>query len=261
MNKNNKKLRIILLDIESSPINGLSWEAYDTSLLRILAPSKIIAIAWKELGDDTTYGTTLADFKGYKPNVVDDEKLVRTAWDLLDKADVVVTHNGDSFDLRKLNARFVAHGLSAPSDYKSIDTLKAAKKYFRFDRNNLDYLGDYLNAGHKLETGGFKLWLDCLAGNKDAWARLKTYNIGDVDLLEKVYLRLRPFMTTHPNLSLLSNSGTISCGSCLSTNVQRRGFSFTMAGRKQRFQCKDCGSWSLGQYERRPKNEFEEEEA
>jgi DNA polymerase elongation subunit (family B) len=247
---NNKKLKVVLLDIESSPIHGLAWETYNTSLLRILEPSKIISVAWKELSVDETQCVCLADYKGYKAGVLDDMKLVAAAWDVLDQADVVITHNGDNFDLRKLNARFIAHGFTAPSDYKSIDTLKSSRKYFRFDRNKLDYIGDYLNAGHKMETGGFKLWLDCFAGDKAAWKKLKEYNKQDVLLLENVYLKLRPYIANHPNLSLLSNSNTMGCASCQSHNLQKRGFSFTLAGRKQRYQCNDCGSWTTGAYER-----------
>ena len=42
--------------------------------------------------------------------------------ELIDKADIVIAHNGDKFDLRKLNTRFLFHELGTPSSYQSIDT-------------------------------------------------------------------------------------------------------------------------------------------
>jgi hypothetical protein len=40
-------------------------------------------------------------------------------WKLLDRADVVVGHNADKFDVRKGNARFIAHGLPPPPPYRT----------------------------------------------------------------------------------------------------------------------------------------------
>lgn len=244
------KPRIILIDIETSPLIGYCWGNYQTNVLRIMEPSKIISVAWKILGQKQVACRALPDYEGYTPHIVDDEKLIRDTWHVLDEADVVIAHHGDAFDLKKLNARFVYYGLSAPAYFKSIDTRKAAKKHFKFDSNKLDDLGMYLGEGQKEETGGFSLWLKCMAGDKQSWDKMKRYNIRDVDLLERIYLRLRPFMDNHPNLNVVSGAKIMACGSCLSENIQKRGFSFTQAGRKQRFQCNDCGSWSSGPYEK-----------
>lgn len=245
------KPRIVLLDVETSPIVGYTWTTYDANVLKIIEPTKIISVAWKELHDDGVTVRCLADYKGYKKGILDDKPLIKEIWDVLDKADVLIAHNGNSFDFKKLNSRFVVHGLSSPSLYQTIDTLALAKKYFRFDSNSLDNLGSTLGLGQKIVNGGFSLWTRCMAGDPDAWKLMKEYNAQDVVLLEKVYLTLRPFERRHPDLNLLSgNKEDISCGTCLSKNVQKRGFSLTKTGRKQRHQCSDCGSWSLGSFER-----------
>lgn len=249
--------RVILLDIETSPIMGYTWGTYDQNVLKVLENSKIISVAWKELHDEEVQVKALADYRGYKGGELDDEKLVRQVWDVLDTADIVIAHHGDAFDLKKLNARFIFYGLNAPSHYDTIDTLKVAKKFFAFDGNSLNALGEYLNEGKKIENGGFGLWVRCMAGDKKAWQTMKDYNAQDVILLEKVYLRLRPFMSNHPNLNLVvgdpSKDGQV-CGSCLSTNTIRRGFSVLKTGRKQRYQCQDCGSWSVGAFEKTVKS-------
>lgn len=244
--------KVILLDIETSPIMGYTWSTFDANVLKILEPSKILSVSWKELHSPTVNVKAISDYSGYKKGVIDDTKLVKEIWKVLDEADVVVAHHGDRFDLPKLNARFVWYGLNAPSIYKTIDTKKVASRYFKFDSNSLNNLGSYLNLGKKVENGGFDLWVRCIAGDKEAWALMKDYNKQDVVLLEKVYLKLRPYIENHPNLNLLSDKpkGDISCPTCQSSNVTKRGFSTTLTGRKQRYQCGDCGSWSSGSFER-----------
>lgn len=247
------KPSVILLDIETSPIIGYAWDTYDTNILKVIQPSRIMSVAWKDLSDEGVTCKSIADYRGYKKGVVDDEKLIREIWDVLDKADVVIAHHGDAFDLKKLNARFVFYGLPAPSAYKSVDTKKVASKYFKFDGNSLNALGNYLGVGKKINNGGFDLWVQCIDGVKDAWNRMKEYNIQDVVLLEEVYLKLRPFMNNHPNLAAVIDrveGDRPSCPTCLSHSVTKRGFSITRTGRKQRFQCNDCGSWSSGPFER-----------
>lgn len=242
-----------MIDIETSPILGYTWGTYDQSVLKILQNTQTISVSWKYLGEEEIFCKCISDYKGYKGGVLDDEKLVKEVWDILDKADVVIAHHGDAFDLKKLNSRFVFHGLTAPSKYETVDTLKVAKKYFAFDGNSLNALGAYLKEGKKIENGGFSLWVDCMAGDKTAWLRMKKYNIQDVVLLERVYLRLRPFMENHPNINAIVEGTENACQTCLSTNTIKRGFSMTRAGRKQRWQCSDCGSWSSGSYERNKK--------
>lgn len=216
----------------------------------MLEPSKIISVAWKELHAKETKVKSIYDYPNYKKGFIDDKKLVEEVWDVLDKADIVIAHHGDAFDIKKLNSRFIYHGLNAPSAYKTIDTKKVASKYFKFDSNSLSNLGVYLKEGDKISNGGFNLWVQCIAGDKKAWDRMKEYNQQDVVLLERIYLRLRPFMENHPNLNIVANVSDQSCPSCLSKKLTKRGFSMTKTTKRQRFQCTDCGSWSSGPYEK-----------
>lgn len=246
--------KIVFLDVETSPLLGYAWQTYDTNILSIVEPVKIICAAWKFLGDKRVNVQALPDYEGYVGGVVDDSRLVETLWSVLNAADVVIAHNGAAFDIKVCNARFIAHGLTSPSDYKVIDTLKVAKKNFKFSSNSLDELGKYLQEGKKLHTGGLETWLKCMAGDPVAWKRMKEYNVGDIELLERVYVRLRPFISDHPNLNLIAprniKKDEYACQSCQSTKTQKRGFTTTKAGRYQRYQCLSCGSWSTGPYER-----------
>lgn len=244
------KIKLLFIDIETSPIIGYTWKTWDTSVLKVIEPSKIISVSWKWFSEETTYVKTIADYTGYKANKVEDKKLVTEIWKLLDEADLVCAHHGDNFDLKKLNARFIYHGLSAPSFYKSIDTKKAASKYFKFDSNSLNNLGVYLGCGTKINNGGFDLWVRCMAGDQEAWKAMADYNKQDTVLLEKVYLKLRPFMEDHPNLNAITSNAELACRSCGSHSIQKRGWSFTKTTKRQRYQCNDCGSWSSGGYQK-----------
>lgn len=244
--------KITLLDVETSPILGLSWGVYDQTLLKVIRPSQIMSIAWKQLGSNESNVRCIADYSDYIKGQLDDKSLIQDVWSILDSSDVIIGQNSDKFDLPKINARFVIHNLPPPSSYKTVDTLKIAKKFFRFDSNKLDDLCNYLGLKGKVSHGGFSLWERCIEGDPKAWEKMKEYNLQDVFALEDVYLKLRPYATTHPDISLLTESTNAgyNCPTCLSTNVQKRGFSFTKFFRKQRYQCMECNSWSSGTPER-----------
>lgn len=195
----------------------------------------------------------LPDYQGYKKGSEDDSKLVKELWHLLDRAEIVVAQNGDAFDLKKINARFAYYNLPPPSPYRTVDTLKVARKYFAFSSNKLDHLGASLGLGRKLEHEGFPLWRRCMLGDKKAWKKMKAYNKQDVLLLEKVYYRFLPWIKNHPNLDNYSD-GTV-CPKCGSSKLIRRGYQFNQTTKYARVHCKNCGGWSrspLNINEKRP---------
>lgn len=83
------------------------------------------------------------------------------------------------------------------------------------------------------------MWKGCMANNPKDWRDMKRYNKQDVDLLEKLYLRFRPWIKTHP----AAEGGSV-CPKCGSKKLIKRGFSQTKANYFRRFQCKGCGGWT-----------------
>ena len=126
---------------------------------------------------------------------------------------------------------------------QQIDLLKTARHKFKFPSNKLDYVAKALKVGGKIKHAGHELWVRCLNGEPQAWEEMENYNKNDVILLEKVYYKLLPWIKGHPNSSLYSNTPD-SCVICGSTNLTKRGFHYTTVAKYQRYQCKDCGSWS-----------------
>lgn len=239
-------MKTLLVDIETAPSLGYVWGKYQQDVLSFEKDWYILSFAYKWLGEKKTKAHSLPEYKTYKQDQEDDKLLCQELWKVMDEADVVIAHNGDRFDVRKSNARFVQHGFNPPSTFKTVDTLKVARKYFKFDSNRLNDLGSYLDVGQKVDVGSFNTWKKCMVGDKKAWKKMVTYNKKDVDLLEAVYLKLRPWMTNHPNANLYLDTMD-SCPNCGKHTLQRRGYSYTRTGKFQRYQCTSCGAWSKGE--------------
>ena len=234
--------RVLLIDIETAPSVGLFWDRmWDTQIIKQTKYWHLLTFSAKWLGGkQITKG--LNDYKGYRPGSDNDKRMLQEIHGLLDEADIVIAQNGDKFDIRKINARLIYHGMLPPSPFKTIDTKKVASKYFAFNSNSQDWMLQYLGLGKKEETGGFQLWLDCEAGKNAAWKRMKSYNAHDVLGLEKLYLKFRPWVRTHPNIGMYTDK--IVCPNCGSGKLQSRGFAVTKTMKYKRLHCQDCGSWS-----------------
>jgi len=234
------KPKVLIYDIETMANLAYVWGKYEQDVVAYEKEWYMLTFAYKWLGETKTHVRSLPDYKTWKKDKTNDFELVEELWNLFDEADIVIAHNGNSFDQKKSNARFIFHGLRSPSPYKQIDTKLVAKRYFNFNSNKLDDLGNYLGLGRKINTGGFELWLGCASGDKKAWKKMCDYNKQDVVLLEKVYLKLRGWDTQHPSVSLMAGDKT-NCPVCNSSNKKKRGFNYGKTTVYQALQCLDCG--------------------
>ena len=233
------KCKILCFDIETSPICALVWGIWEqnVNLEAILNDWHIISWSAKYLFDDEIMSDVLTPEEAINH---DDSRLVKTIWNLLNSVDVTVSHNGDRFDCKKLNTRFLFHGLPPVSHYLSIDTLVVAKSNFNFTSNKLDYINEYLGLPKKIETR-FELWKKCWFGDSKALKEMELYNRGDVDILEDLYLKLRPYIRNHPNMNLWSEENISVCPNCGSEKLdwnQKEYFTYT--GKYKAFRCNDC---------------------
>jgi hypothetical protein len=105
----------------------------------------------------------------------------------------------------------------------------------------LDFVAQRLGLGAKTKHKGMELWRACMDGDKAAHKVMERYNRQDVNLLEKLYGELLPWIPQHPNLAIESGH---SCPKCGSEKLQARGFLQSVTRRYRRWQCRDCGGWS-----------------
>lgn len=239
--------RCLVLDIETSPIQAYVWGLRDQniSLNQIVKDWDVMAWGAKWLGTPASE-IIYEDRRKDK----DDKRILKIVWKLLDEADIVVTQNGKRFDSRKLNARFMMHGMPPPSPYKHLDTYLIAKDAAEFTSHKLEYLTDTLNEKYKKTSHGkypgMSLWVECLNGNNDAWEEMKKYNIHDVLSTEELFEKIRAW-TPKSAPSIFTDRGT--CVVCGSKRVEKRGFERTKVSTFQRLRCLNptCRKWFRGE--------------
>jgi DNA polymerase III epsilon subunit-like protein/predicted RNA-binding Zn-ribbon protein involved in translation (DUF1610 family) len=241
------EVKTLIFDIETAPHLAHVWGYFDQNVLSFLKRGYPLSISWKWLGDKKIHVKSLRHYPGYKGGDSTAKQLTKEIWDLFNEADIVVAHNGRSFDVKMMNQWFIEHRLGPTTFFHQVDTKIEAKKIGRFPSNKLDQLGDQLGLGRKMKHQGFDLWLGCMAGNDKDWAVMERYNKQDVRLEEDLYLELRPYMTSHPNMALLKGL-SFGCTKCGSTKLQKRGTRSTQISVAQRYQCKDCGGYSHTKY-------------
>lgn len=229
--------RILLFDLETAPNDAWIWGLWYETRSMEFVKSDWYVLCWsaKWLGSDEILS------EGLYSKGKNDKKIMIKLAKLIDEADIIIAHNAVKFDCKKANTRFIINRIKPPSPCKVIDTLIIARQKFAFASNKLGDLGKFLGVGTKKATGGFKLWKKCMDGNKKAWKTMIKYCKQDVTLLEKVYLKIRPYMTNHPNLSVIQDEAV--CPKCGSPDVWFRGYYLTSARTYRRFSCKKCTGW------------------
>lgn len=231
-------MKILIYDIETSPNLAYVWGKYQQDVIAYKEEWEILCFSYKWLGEREVHSVS-------KEGQGSDKRVCKALWKLFDEADVVIAHNGDSFDQKKAQARFMFWDLVPPSPYKSIDTRKVARKYFKFNSNKLDDLGQHLGLGRKVKTGGFELWLGCMSNDPVSWDKMRRYNERDVRLLEKVYLRMRPWIDGHPNVAI-SKGRPNGCPKCGHDKLKSYGVRKTATRQYTRYRCLKCGGFCHG---------------
>ncbi len=234
--------KVLFFDVETAPILGYVWGLFDQNVALNQVHTDWHLLSWSAKWLDSKE-VLYMDQRGVK-DVTNDRKILEGLWKLLNSADIVVTQNGKKFDSKKVNARFIHHGMKPPSSYKHIDTLQIAKKHFGFTSNKLAYMTDklctkYKKLEHK-KFPGFELWKECLKGNVVAWNEMRKYNKHDVLSLEELYSKLIAWDST-VNFNLYHNSTMTFC-SCGSQEWASNGFFYSSMGKFQRYRCKKCGA-------------------
>lgn len=241
---NDKK--ILLLDIETSPIEALVWGLYNQNIPveMVKKPFTILSYSAKWLGkSEVMYNDTRN-----KKDPRDDKKLVLELRKLIDQADYIITQNGIKFDLPVIEGRLFYHKLNPPSSHVNIDTLRISKR-FKLVSHKLQYMTNtvctkFKKLMHK-KYPGTALWLAVLDKDINAWKEMELYNKMDVLSLEELYVdHLRKWdkkTNFYGDDSALTSSGEYAC-SCGNKKFKRHGFAYTKTGNSyKRFICTKCG--------------------
>lgn len=231
--------KILILDIETAPVAAYVWRLWkqNVGLNQIISDWFMLTWSAKWLFASDIMSNRLTSKEAIKQ---DDSRIVKNLWKLLEEADMVVAHNGDKFDIPKINARFIVNGLGPTIPYQQIDTKKVASKQFGFSSNKLDALAMQFGFETKMDTD-MSLWTGCMKGNDESLKYMEEYNRYDVELLEEIYLKLRPWIKSHPNVGLYVESDNPVCANCGNDSLIEAGHYCTNTAKYETFRCR-CGA-------------------
>lgn len=244
-------MKRLFYDIEVSGNIGLFWRCgYKLNITydNVLVERAIICISYKWEGEKKVHNIRWD--KG------DDRKLLNKFIKVLDKADEIVAHNGDKFDITWIRTRCIFHDIYMRNDYILIDTLKLARsragKGFNFNSNRLDSIAKFLKVGAKIKTD-YELWkaitvpaflpslrpLD--ASYYRALDKMCKYCNGDVKVLQRVYDRLKQYIPEKIHAGVLMGGEKWTCPKCGSGDIGHHGIHITKLGTEtKRMRCHDC---------------------
>lgn len=231
--------KILILDLEMAPMRAYCWKRWkeNISLDQTITDNFILCWSAKWLFDNEIISDWLT------PDEIDNEDDSRIAihmWSLVNKADIVIAYNGRKADMPWLNSAFLKAGLAPTKPFFLVDPYDVVKRVFGFTSNKMDAIAGYLGIEHKLDTT-FDLWKRCMEGDCEAMNYMVKYNKVDVKILEEIYLRLRPWIPRHPNISNILDMDV--CPICGKENYIETGeYYYTTTGKYKLYRCLDCGS-------------------
>lgn len=242
--------KILTLDIETSPHLGYFFSmknAYIT-MSQVIEPTRMISFSAKWANRNGVIFQS--EYEGFGHS---HEQMVKMAHRLMDEADVLVTYNGDNFDLKHLNREFRKYDLSLPSPYVSVDLWKVIKKQEVWAYHKLAYITEQYHLSGKMDNSGWALWRNVLSDDPDvrakAWREMRRYNKQDVRTTEELFWAAQDLITNLPHLSLYTDAEVDPdnpvCPLCEGP-VQRRGYAYTKTRRYPRYYCAECPKWSKG---------------
>ena len=239
------KAKILLIDIETSYIIAKVWGLFKQNISpsQIVQDWYIIMGSWQWLGEDKIHNISCTKKELLACN---DKRVIEKLSEQILKADIVIGHNVNRFDLKRIKARVMVHKLPSLSHAKTLDTLCVARKEAAFTSNKLDAIGKTLGVGQKIvnEPG---LWDKVMAGDMKAVKRMATYCDQDVNVLKELYLYMLPYISNHPKLSMFTgNQEHDPCPNCDSNNSIKYGFAYKISNKYQKFRCKACGNAFVG---------------
>jgi len=235
--------KILFLDIETAPNVTWTWGVYQENAIAVKEHWYILSYAARWRGEKQIIYRGLNMYSGYKGGDSTEKKLLADLHALLSEADIVVAHNGADFDVRKINARLIAHGFKPPTPYKVVDTKRDLTRVASFASNRLNWLSKQLGIGQKtMDHHDWAMWDGCMNGDPKAWREMEKYNRHDVVLLEELYEILSPWIR-QPNANLWAEEAVCPNPACGSKDLIRRGLARRKTRMYHRFQCKECGSW------------------
>jgi len=229
--------RILTIDIETMPHETYQWDPRDeyTPAIRMKKRGRLGCFAAKWYGHREMIFHATWQYGG------EVRPVVQAAVDLLTEADIVVTYNGNKFDIPRLKGERVREHIRPWTPFRSVDLYPVARG-LGWPYKSLDEVCHELGVPGKMKTGGFELWLAVMAGDPRAQAKMQRYNETDVRRTEVVYTHFRPDLNGQANLALWAPDGKLACPNCGSRRLAPEADVRTVQTTYGAYRCRKCGT-------------------
>lgn len=253
------KPKVLYIDIENSRM-VVEFETYSLYNIDQIHPKHIkhdwyitcAAWAWLDLQTQKVgkiETVAVNDFPSYSKDFRDDRTVIKTLHNVLSQADMIVGHNSDSFDIKKINYKFIKYGLEPLDMPPTVDTLKAAKKYAKSSSNKLYYLAKEFGVSMKIDLPSSVMHA-ADNGCEKSLKKLVAYNKGDIKAGAELYFKMLPYIKNHPNIKRIMggkpDKNHPPCQNCGSSKTVKDGTVTQKTGKYQRYRCMKCGSKTKG---------------
>ena len=246
----------LFFDIETSFEIGKFWRPSFKAVIRhsdVLIESAIICISYKWEGQKKVHSLQW--------NEGCDKELLEQFMQVALQADEIIGHNGDNFDVKIVRTRCLFNGVECPPKFDTLDTLKKARKFFKFDSNTLEYISKRLTGEGKTPME-YEDWnLICLPlipkhlgfdvelpkTYYKALKKMVKYCEVDVLKLEEVFHHIQPYIEHNHHAGVKGGYGRYSCPKCGNDSPLHNAMRMTKAGTKRhKLKCpKGCGYYTV----------------
>ena len=227
----------LFYDIETSQYEVRTWRIgykINLSYENVKKLAKIICISWKWENEDKIHNLSWDDD-------MNDKQMIQEFIQELNKADEIVAHNGDRFDIKWIRTRAMYHRLPMNAYYRSLDTLKKAKAHFNLPNNRLDTIAQFLGVGAKVKHEGVKMWDEVQDNDRTALKDMINYCNGDIIILEDCYFVMQNYIKHNIHIGVNAGGEKYTCPACGSENVILYKNNFTAIGTiKRQMECNVC---------------------
>lgn len=234
--------KILYLDTESAPNIVATWGVNDQTIRYSDVKFEWFFISGQWAWDDSKKVNTVSlldDKKRFTKDFRDDYHVVKTIAEILEEADIVVGHNINGHDIKKLQAKFIEHKIKPINMPQVVDTYTWSKRH-GFTSRSLKNLCKKLKLTNKLEHEP-GLFLEAAFGSEDAIKKIVKYGIGDIPTARELYYRLRPYADRHPNMNTYRGDGILCCTHCGCTEYKTAGYRRSNISVRRRYECLSCG--------------------
>ena len=245
-----KPLNVLVLDIETAPILAYIWDMRDIAsvgLDQVVHDRYVLSHGSMWWGKPETF--EYHDQFGEGPE--NDKRILKILWKRLNKADIVITQNGQWFDARRITARYIAHGIKPPAPFKHYDTYQLLRRVADFPSNKLEYYASKLNKKFKKLTHkdfpGFSLWREYMKDNRKARKSMRVYNMHDVFSTDELATNTMAYAPeSFPDFYLVSDR-SMECGRCgLVAQMTEVKPKVGKVHEYHQYRCRGCGAYQSG---------------